>query len=47
MRWVLRLIATGDDARCQSTDLVECPLHPHKQPFADTISTAQFDPTWS
>ena len=23
MRWVLRLIATGDDARCLSTDLVE------------------------
>lgn len=23
MRWVLRLIATGDDARCPSTDLVE------------------------
>ena len=23
MRWVLRLIATGDDARCQSTDLAE------------------------
>jgi len=25
MRWVLRLIATGDDARCLSTDLVEIP----------------------
>jgi hypothetical protein len=23
MRWVLRLIATGDDARCLSTDLAE------------------------
>jgi hypothetical protein len=23
MRWVLRLIATGDDARCLSTDLIE------------------------
>src|SRR6185436_9223744 len=23
MRWVLRLIATNDDARCVSTDLVE------------------------
>ena len=23
MRWVLRLIATGDDARCLSTDLLE------------------------
>src|SRR5690242_5835333 len=23
MRWVLRLIATGDDARCPSTDLLE------------------------
>jgi hypothetical protein len=23
MRWVLRLIATGDDARCLGTDLVE------------------------
>ena len=23
MRWVLRLIATGDDARCPSTDLAE------------------------
>ena len=23
MRWVLRLIATGDDVRCLSTDLVE------------------------
>src|SRR6516162_101136 len=23
MRWVLRLIMTGDDARCLSTDLVE------------------------
>jgi hypothetical protein len=23
MRWVLRLIATDDDARCLSTDLVE------------------------
>jgi hypothetical protein len=23
MRWVLRLITTGDDARCLSTDLIE------------------------
>jgi len=23
MRWVLRLIASGDDARCRSTDLAE------------------------
>jgi len=23
MRWVLRLIATGDDAHCRSTDLAE------------------------
>jgi hypothetical protein len=36
MRWVLRLITTGDDARCLSTDLIEIcrPLAEAKQLLA-------------